>query len=315
MMSMKMAKLSFAMIVVAACFPVQPSSAGNFAYLSATGSGSACTAASPCGNFIDAFASVLSGGRILCLDAVAVSQSLALSPPGSVTFDIDCPAGSWAGDGSLSPILTVDANLTLTFRNMTFDGVGSANNAIRVIAAGSGTLIFENCVFANSLRSALDIQTGGALNLVIKDSRISNNGTPAVLLKPAAGGSIKATLDRVTITSNNGDGIQADSTLGVIDLDVTDSEITNNAGNGIVAIAGGSTQDIVSVKSGVMVRNGLAGIEVDGVAAGVLVANTLFDQNTAGATSVVSGGNIFTFGNNQIVGSMGSGFTGTWPLR
>jgi hypothetical protein len=246
---------------------------------------------------------------------VAVTQSLALSPPGNVTFDIDCPAGSWAGDGSISPILTVDAGLTLTFRNMTFDGVGGANSAIRVVAAGSGTLIFENCVFANSSRSALDIETGGALNLVIKNSRISNNGTPAVLLKPAAGGSIKATLDHVTVTSNNGDGIQADSTLGVIDLDVTDSEITNNAGNGIVAIAGGSTQDIVSIKSGVMVRNGLAGIEVDGVAAGVLVANTLFDQNTAGATSVVSGGNMFTYGNNQIVGSIGSGFTGTWPLR
>jgi hypothetical protein len=41
----------------------------------------------------------------------------------------------------------------------------------------------------------------------------------------------------------------------------------------------------------------------------------LLDSNTAGATSVVSGGRLLTYGNNHIVGSAGSGFTGTAPSQ
>ena len=40
----------------------------------------------------------------------------------------------------------------------------------------------------------------------------------------------------------------------------------------------------------------------------MLIATTLFDQNASGATSIVGGGNIFTYGNNDVVGSLGSGF-------
>jgi hypothetical protein len=47
----------------------------------------------------------------------------------------------------------------------------------------------------------------------------------------------------------------------------------------------------------------------------VLIATTLLDQNVSGATSVVSGGNMFTYGNNDVVGGLGSGFTGTATLR
>jgi hypothetical protein len=42
----------------------------------------------------------------------------------------------------------------------------------------------------------------------------------------------------------------------------------------------------------------------------VIAQTTLLDQNVAGATSV-SGGHILTYQNNSIIGSAGSGFTGT----
>ena len=101
MTSMKLAKLCFAIVAVATCLPAQPSSAGNVAYLSATGGGTACTAAAPCATFIDAFALLLpSSGRIVCLDPVADSQGFSLSAS-NLVFDIDCPAGSWAGVASV----------------------------------------------------------------------------------------------------------------------------------------------------------------------------------------------------------------------
>jgi hypothetical protein len=41
----------------------------------------------------------------------------------------------------------------------------------------------------------------------------------------------------------------------------------------------------------------------------------LLDSNTTGATSVVAGGRILTYGNNSIIGTPGSGFTSTTPLN
>jgi hypothetical protein len=197
-------------------------------------------------------------------------------------------------------------NTTLRIRHVIFRNTFFPN---QINFAGNGTLILEDCVFADSPSAALDIEPNGPLNLVIRNSRTSNAGS-GILLKPAAGGSIKATLDHVVITTNSGGGIKADSTNGLITLDISDSVISDNGGNGINAV-GGANQDIVSIERGVIAKNGAAGVQANGVTAGVLVAATLLDQNASGATSVVSGGNMFTYGDNHVVGSIGSGFTAT----
>ena len=68
---------------------------------------------------------------------------------------------------------------------------------------------------------------------------------------------------------------------------------------------------MISVKNSVIARNGQSGVAASGATAAVLVQTTLLDQNVAGATSVASGGHISTYQNNSIVGTIGSGFTGT----
>jgi hypothetical protein len=134
----------------------------------------------------------------------------------------------------------------------------------------------------------------------------------AAVLAPAP--SHAQTFDHVTIIGNSGGGIKADSTNGVVNLDISDSEVSNNGGNGINAI-GGVNQNIVSIERNVIARNGAAGVQANGASAGVLVADTLLDQNTAGATSVVGGGNMFTYGTNKIVGGAGSGFNQSAGLQ
>jgi hypothetical protein len=101
----------------------------------------------------------------------------------------------------------------------------------------------------------------------------------------------------------------------VVDLDISDSEISNNAGNGINAVGAGANQNMVSIRNSVIARNGVAGVQSNGASAGVLVATTLLDQNVAGALSVVADGNLVTYGNNNIVGLQGSSFTGTATLK
>jgi len=71
----------------------------------------------------------------------------------------------------------------------------------------------------------------------------------------------------------------------------------------------------VSIKNSVIAENGSVGVQANGANAAILVQTTLFDQNASGATSVLGGGHISTYGNNSIVGSAGAGFTGTAPLQ
>ena len=197
-------------------------------------------------------------------------------------------------------------------RNLTINGGGVAYPAIKL--AGSGSLVLENCVFEDLGGPGLDIEPIGPLNLVIKNCRISNSAS-GVLFKPAAGGSIHATLDHVTIANNSGGGIKVDTADGPVTTDIDDSTISDNGGNGVNAVGGAGGQNIVSIKNSAIAKNLVAGVQSNGPSAGVLVANTLLDQNAAGATSIVNGGNMFSYGNNQVVGSLGAAFNQMAPLH
>ena len=200
-------------------------------------------------------------------------------------------------------------------RHLTFDLAGSSSGAVAIQVIGSANLILEDCVFENTPGAALDIEPNGPLNLVIRNSRISNGSTVAIVLKPAAGGSINATFDHVTVTKNGGGGIRLDTTNGPVTADVTDSVITNNTGNGLSAQGGAGGAAMLSIHNGVIANNGAAGVNATGTNGAALVDTTLLDSNASGATSVASGGRIVTYGNNRIVGTAGSGFTGTASLQ
>jgi hypothetical protein len=289
-------------IVVAAVLPTVPSYAENVGYVSANGSGDSCTATAPCASVADAL-NTGSPARVICLNGSDVSNS-SVSFGGPATVDIDCP------QGYLAQFSVLHFATTLRVRHLGFRNGGFSS---QIVFQGGGTLILEDCVFSDSPGTALDIEPNGPLNVVIKNSRISNSGS-GILFKPAASGTIKATLDHVTITGNNGGGIKSDSTNGVVNLDISDSEISNNPGNGI-NLVGSANQNMLNLSRTVIAKNGVAGLQVNGATTAALVDTTLFDTNTSGATSVVGGGHVLTYGNNHIVGSAGSGFTGTAPSQ
>jgi hypothetical protein len=305
MMIRIIAKLFAVIVVFIACLPVQPSSAETVLFVSASGSGTACTQTAPCST-IDTAISALppSGGRVLCLTPALEQENFGFSTVFTVV--VDCPSASWLGG------LNLMGNEVFKLQHIGFSGLGTLTTMIRALNTG-GTLIFEDCVFEDVAGTALDIEPTGLLNLVIRNSRISNNAS-GMLLKPSAGGSIKATFDHVVTTSNNGGGIKSDSTNGVVNLDITDSEISNNGGNGI-NLVGSANQNMLNVSRTIIAKNAVAGLQVNGATTAALVDTTLFDTNTSGATSVVGGGHVLTYGNNHIVGSAGSGFTGTAPSQ
>jgi hypothetical protein len=296
------AKLFAVTVVLTALLAVAPVRAQTqTAYVSATGGSGTCTQTVPCASIAQAVMALTGAGsgRIVCVTPVTQNDGFDFN---AVTLAFDCPLTSWAGEaGSLS-----GSNSVLKFQHIDFNGFG-------LQFAGSGTLIFEDCVFENNNSTALQLEPTGALNLVMTNSRISNSPS-GVLIEPGSGGSVNARFDRVTITQNSGGGIKTNTANGPVTVDIIDSVVSDNAGNGINAVAGAS-QNIISIKNSVIAGNGVAGVQSNGVNAGVLISTTLLDQNAAGATSVVGGGNMFTYGNNDIVGTMGSGFTGTATLH
>jgi hypothetical protein len=59
----------------------------------------------------------------------------------------------------------------------------------------------------------------------------------------------------------------------------------------------------------------VAGVQVNGASAAAMIDTTLLDSNATGATTAINGGHMLTYGNNRIVGTAGSGFTGSAALQ
>ena len=308
------AKLFAVVVVFTAFLPFASVYAAEVTYVSSTGDdANPCTAAQPCKTFYYASAAGAAGGQVSCLDFPATpDDQLGLS----VSLTIDCAGVYEATIPSQAAFRLHGTNQVVKIRNLTISGAAGGYPAIS--ATGSGTLILENCVFENFTASgagpALDIEPTGAFNLVITNSRISNSAA-GVVIKPAAGGSVTATFNGVTIADNTGGGMKTDTTNGAVSVDISNSTINNNAGNGLNAVSGAGGTNMLNIKNSVIARNGSAGVQANGASAAALVNNTLLDSNTAGATSAIGGGRILTYGNNSIVGSPGSGFTGSTPLQ
>ena len=303
-----LAKVFAVAVVLVAFLPVAPlQAAQRVAYISSTGTGTACTAALPCANLLAALGTLVAGGQISCLNSPTFTiDYLSNFLASGYSVVIDC-VGVFAG-GSGFGLAFSGANQVIKIRNLTFSGSGGTFPA--VLETGSGTLILENCVFENMAGIALDIEPNGPLNLVITNSRISNNTAAGVLIKPASGGSVTANFDGVKITNNAG-GLKTDTTNGAVRVDISNSTISNNANNGLIAIGGAGGQNMVTVKNGVIASNSQAGIEASGGNAAVLVNNAVIDSNTGGALQAVSSGRILTYQNNTVIGTLGTGFSGT----
>ena len=303
-----MAKVFAVAVALIACLQIAPSFAQQpVAWISSTGNNAdPCTAAQPCGTFAVAASLLNAGGQISCLNSpgvIAGDQVLVIS------LTIDC-AGLYEPFTSTGGFILDGSNQVVKIRNLTISGTDGGGFA-GISLSGSGTLILENCVLENFAGgTALQIEPNGPLNLVIKNSRISNNTAAGVLLKPASGGSVTATFDGVTITNNAG-GLRTDTTNGAVRVDISNSTISNNANNGVIAIGGAGGQNMVTVKNDIIASNGQAGIEASGGNEAVLVNNAVLDSNTGGSLQAASSGRILTYQNNTVIGAVGSGFTGT----
>src|SRR5262249_33847663 len=154
-------KVCIAAAALVAALPAAPSYAQNYAYVSAIGSGTACTASQPCSLVATAFKTALPV-QVVCLNGTAPDEIGTTFNQPNVSIDVDCP------QGHMSNVAFEALNTTARFRNVTFK---SSVFSTHIFFEGSGTLILEDCIFQDATGIALDIEPKGPLNVVIKNSR------------------------------------------------------------------------------------------------------------------------------------------------
>ena len=258
------------------------------------------TIGNPCQTFNYALSQTLPGGEVI---AVASGSYAPVTITNSVT--IEAAPGVYAG---ITPVgtgagVTVNgtSGATVVLRGLTIQG-GTGDG----IDFNSGAaLSVENCVINGVGDSGISHTSSG--NLFVNDTVIRNCDNDGVNLNNSGA---HESLSHVRLVGNS---------YGLSGLNgaasISDSVISGNIADGIVAGVGGGTPRI-NVESCQISNNGTNGIEVD--AGTIWLSNSTVTLNSG--TGLYSNGvsaSIFSRVNNTVVGNNPdeSGGIGTFPVR
>ena len=296
-----------------------PARAQNFhSWVSAAGSGTACTRAAPCTTLFAAHVVTIAGGVISVLDsadvsAVEISKSITIRAEG-----VDGGAVGAVGGGAFIAVLAGASDV------VHLEGLHFASAGIRFDSGGQ--LHVRNMVIRNNPGTppftgfGISFRPNGASKLVVTDTTVANNGSGAtgagILIQPQAGGSARVHLERVSVQGNVF-GIVADgtgSTAG-INMTVADSFTANNAQDGIIAVTPGGGAPIGVLVTNTKSTNNAIGIRSISPNVTVRVKNSDITGNGTGLSSG-SGGALLTFGNNAVQANGTNGtFSGSVGLQ
>jgi hypothetical protein len=289
--------LKYALPGLALVAAATPACAG-VAYLSRTGSGTACTLAAPCAGMGPAVLTAAGvGGEIICLDrgpygGTTISQSVTIS----------CGDGLWEAPG-FGVTVSTPAGSNVVIEGLVQDGITHSGTSISF--AGQGNLVLHRVRIGNisdASSHGVSFTPSGAATLQISNSTFYTIGGSAVFVRPTGSGSSKITINGVAATGNS-NGLTVDSTAvsAPIHVSVRDSVLSNNSGSGILTIASASSE-IRLVMDGVKVTTNGIGINSNGSLSHVIVGRSTIAVNQVGLATA-SGGAIYSYGTNQINGN------------
>jgi hypothetical protein len=292
-------------------------------WVSGTGSdantASSCQRANPCQTLSAAISVTLSGGTVSCADPDYSPGALSITKDLTIDCAADFAMVEDAGTG-ITPVITIGGAAThVTLRGLTIfsyalQPLPPAGIDITAVA----TVRIENCkIYSISDGPAVEVAPSSAGTTIVKIQNSTFTGSSSGIgVTPSGGASVSLAVDRSRIENNTGGGIRLDSSSGgTITADVTDSSVRFNGGNGINVVSGGSGgQNMLNLGGDVLASNSAAGLQANGANAAALVKATSLSNN-ATALEALGGGRILTYGNNSIVGSAGTGFTGSASLQ
>src|SRR5262245_44591464 len=205
-----------------------------------------CSRTAPCKTFAGAIAKTATFGEISVLD------------PGGFGIVTITKAITLSGDGTLAGILSagstggITVNITspaadgpVVLRNLSINGANTGLNGIRYLAGKR--VVVQNCTITGVTQNGIDVSLSADGNLAVSNTSIV--GGAAGVHFAASAGRIDASLDHVSI-HGAGDGVHAVQGF----VDVSNSNISHNTGNGVVADAGAA----INVEGSMFTGNGIA---------------------------------------------------------
>jgi hypothetical protein len=281
-----------------------------------------CSRTAPCKTFAGAISKTAGGGEIDCLDpggfgAVTITKSITLDCGGGIGGQ----AGSILTAGTNGIVVSAGATDIIKIRNMTINGVQKAGNpglaGIKFLA-GRELIVEHVGIFGfgsggnSGTNGGVDFEPNGIARLSMNDVEIQYCLSDGVLIKPASGGSVTATLSHVSSLDNGGMGVRVDNanvTAGAgSNVTLWNSTISENA-DGVEVFASGSVPATVAVTSSVVSGNNNLGFRGAGTNATIVIGGSTVTGNATGVSANNSA--IKTFQDNYFYNGPGGTSNGT----
>jgi hypothetical protein len=268
-----------------------------------------CSRTAPCKTWPGAISKTATGGEIDALDpggfgTVTITKSITLDGGGGQVASILAAPG-------VNGVNISAAGGVVILRNLRINGAGGTTG---VVINSAAKVIIEKCdIFGFTVGAAVQVSVStGTLALKLQETTLNNNGG-GVGIKPSGGAIVNASIERTHIDVNAGAGVKVDGTGGGSNnVAISDSSISLNGGNGLNAVSGPSGNVKVDLTRVVLANNATAALQSSNSSGGtstVTVGQSLLSNNGS-AWSIVSGGQLLSYGNNQVTGPVGTGPTG-----
>jgi hypothetical protein len=304
--------IALAVLALFVCLGSAAQAQATRTWVSGTGDdANPCSRTAPCKTFAGAISKSAAGGEINVLDpggfgAVTITKAITISSEG---FE----AGVLV-PGTNGIVISAGASDVVVLRGLDFEGLGTGLSGIKLL--GAGALHIEKCTvnaFQSSSALGIDIEPtlAGTEQVFIKDTIVRDNGTGStgggILIAPAAGVTVKASLDNVRV-ENNVFGIKTQDRSTV---SISNSVAAGNTFAGFSAVVSGAGPAAVVVSRSESVSNG-QGVVASGSGAVVRITNVTTSGNANGLQAL-SSGQIISAGDNFNNGNTSDGAPTSTP--
>jgi hypothetical protein len=271
-----------------------------------------CSRTAPCKTFPGATSKTATGGEIDALDpggfgAVTITKSITLDGGGGQVASI-------LVSGTAGVVVNA-AGGVVVLRNLRINGILQAGvpgtigvnivSAARVEIENDDIFGFGNAAGQGGVVIA---QGSGTVNVGVQNTSIYNSQA-GLLSKPTGGAVVNLTVQHSYIDNNQGGGVRIDGTGGgTTNAAITDTSMSLNNGNGMIAISGPSNVKVDLMRD-VIANNASSGVQSNNSAGGtstVMVGNSILSNNVVGAWNIVNTATLSSFKNNQVTGPTGS---------
>jgi hypothetical protein len=265
-----------------------------------------CTFAMPCRTFQHAHNVVAAGGEIDVLDPAGYG-ALTINKP--ISIQGHGFAGISVSAGNTGITVTAGMNDAISLNGLLVEGSGVGNFGFIVNSGKS--LVIENCVVRNFAVHGLLFLSSAPVSqsLSVSGSYFAENATTGILVQQTSNGAASVTVAR-TAFYGGGTGMDINGApgSGVVNAAVTDSVAANMTGTGFLvrSTSGHSVANLALTR--VSVSGNATGIDALGTNATLRIGQSTVTANAFGYQAV-SGGVVFSYGDNYIDGNTGNSGT------